>query len=82
MALPACQGAGSARGDGARPGGVEGATAAPGCPTVAEDYAGGSGNGDGQERFWVTRDELVGLVEQAMRERADVLGLAGTPAPT
>jgi L-fuculose-phosphate aldolase len=46
------------------------ATAAPGCPTVAEDYSGGGGNGDGQERFWVTRDELVGLVEQAMRERA------------
>jgi L-fuculose-phosphate aldolase len=46
------------------------ATPAPGCPTVAEDYTGGSGNGDGQERFWVTRDELVGLVEQAMRERA------------
>lgn len=46
------------------------ATAAPGCPTVAEDYAGAGANGDGQERFWVTRDELVGLVEQAMRERA------------
>jgi L-fuculose-phosphate aldolase len=46
------------------------ATAAPGCPTVAEDYSGGDPTGDGQERFWVTRDELVGLVEQAVRERA------------
>jgi len=46
------------------------ATPVPGCPTVAEDYSGGNGASDGQERFWVTRDELVGLVEQAMRERA------------
>jgi len=46
------------------------ATPAPGCPTVAEDYSAAGANGDGQERFWVTRDELVGLVEQAMRERA------------
>lgn len=46
------------------------ATPAPGCPTVAEDYTGADGASNGQERFWVTRDELVGLVEQAMRERA------------
>jgi len=40
------------------------ATPVPGCPTVAEDY-----NGGGEERISVTRDELIELVEQAMRAK-------------
>lgn len=44
------------------------AQAAPGCPTVAEDYRGGAANGDG---IYVTRDELVELVEQAVRAREE-----------
>src|SRR5690242_6453602 len=35
------------------------AGAAPGCPVVAEDLGGG-------ERFYVTRDELVGLIDEAL----------------
>jgi L-fuculose-phosphate aldolase len=44
----------------ARSGGV------PGCPVVAEDLAGD------QERFYVTRDELVGLVDEVLRARGIV----------
>ena len=45
--------------------GVKGkAGAVPGCPVVAEDY-----QPDGQERFYVTRDELVALVEEALKAR-------------
>jgi L-fuculose-phosphate aldolase len=40
------------------------AAAEPGCPITAEDVAGG-----GEERFSVTRDELIQLVEDAMRAR-------------
>lgn len=39
------------------------AGAAPGCPVVAEDV------GAGQDRFYVTRDELVALVEEALKAR-------------
>ena len=45
------------------------ATAAPGCPTAAEDQRGAApANGDG---FYVTREELIELVEQAVREREE-----------
>ena len=39
------------------------AGAVPGCPVVAEDV------GSGQERFSVTRDELVALVDEALKAR-------------
>lgn len=39
------------------------AGAVPGCPVVAEDVDGG------QERFYVTRDELVSLVDEALKAR-------------
>lgn len=42
------------------------AASGPACPTAAEDMADAAG---GQERFYVTRDELVELVEEAMRAR-------------
>lgn len=35
----------------------------PGCPVVAEDVAGG------EERFYVTREELIGLVDEALKAR-------------
>jgi L-fuculose-phosphate aldolase len=38
------------------------AGAVPGCPVVAEEV-------DGLDRFYVTRDELVGLVEEALKAR-------------
>ncbi len=38
-----------------------------GCPVSAEETAGGAG--DGPERFTVTREELVQLVEEAMRAK-------------
>jgi L-fuculose-phosphate aldolase len=38
------------------------AGAVPGCPVVAEDL-------DRDERFYVTRDELVGLINEALRAR-------------
>ena len=45
------------------------AAAAPGCPTAAEDQRGAApANGDG---FYVTREELIELVEQAVREREE-----------
>jgi L-fuculose-phosphate aldolase len=37
----------------------------PGCPTSAEELA----SGDGQDRFHVTREELIQLVEDALRAR-------------
>lgn len=37
----------------------------PGCPTVAEDYSGG-------EKIEVTRDELIALVNEALRARGVV----------
>ncbi len=46
------------------------ATPVPGCPTVAEDYSGAFA-GDSEERYWVTRQELVELVEQAVRAREE-----------
>jgi hypothetical protein len=39
------------------------AGAEPGCPVVAEDL------GHDGERFFVTRDELVALVDEALRAR-------------
>jgi L-fuculose-phosphate aldolase len=47
------------------------AGAEPGCPVVAEDLpAGGAADAaGGEERFWVTRRELISLVEEAMRAR-------------
>ena len=45
------------------------ATAEPGCPIPAEEA--GAQAADGQERFYVTRDELVELVEEAVRVRGN-----------
>jgi hypothetical protein len=36
----------------------------PGCPLAAEDL-----QGSGEERFYVTRSELIGLVDEAMKAR-------------
>jgi L-fuculose-phosphate aldolase len=41
------------------------AGALPGCPVVAEERPGRS-----DERFYVTRDELMSLVEEALRARS------------
>jgi L-fuculose-phosphate aldolase len=42
----------------------------PGCPLSAEDVAGGASQcGSGEERFYVTRAELVGLVDEAIKAR-------------
>ena len=38
----------------------------PECPVVAEDLSGGR-----EERFWVTRTELIGLVDEALRARGE-----------
>ena len=49
------------------------ATPAPGCPTTAEDQDAGvtcSVGGD-EERFYVTREELIDLVEAAVRAREE-----------
>lgn len=43
------------------------ATPAPGCPTVSEDY--NASSAAGEERFWVTRQELMELVEKAVRAK-------------
>jgi L-fuculose-phosphate aldolase len=40
------------------------AGAEPGCPVVAEDI---EDRGSGGERFFVTREELIGLVDEALR---------------
>lgn len=44
------------------------ATPQPGCPTVAEDYQPGATAG-GQQGFYVTREELIQLVEEVMRAK-------------
>ncbi|MBI3665858.1 MAG: class II aldolase/adducin family protein [Acidobacteria bacterium] len=45
--------------------GVKGRTSPePGCPVVAEDLP-----ADGQERYYVTREELIALVDEALRAR-------------
>jgi L-fuculose-phosphate aldolase len=36
----------------------------PGCPLAAEDL-----QGSGEERFYVTRSELIGLVDEALKAR-------------
>jgi L-fuculose-phosphate aldolase len=46
----------------------------PGCPLAAEDVTGGAtscsaGTGGGEERFYVTRSELMGLVDEALKAR-------------
>jgi len=44
----------------------------PGCPTTAEDYAGAApGAGGSQEGFYVTREELIEMVEEAVRAREE-----------
>lgn len=48
------------------------ANAAPGCPVTAEDVrpaAGATAPGNGREGFYVTREELIRLVEEAARAR-------------
>ena len=40
------------------------AGAQPGCPVVAEDL-----DQDDQDRFYVTRQELISLVDEALRAR-------------
>ena len=47
------------------------AGAVPGCPVVAEDVGSGGGApySNGNQKFEVTRDELVALVEEALRAR-------------
>ena len=47
------------------------ATAAPGCPVTAEDVgpAAAAADGNGQDGFFVTREELIRLVEEATRAR-------------
>lgn len=39
----------------------------PGCPLAMEDV--GLGQSDGEERFYVTRSELIGLVDEALKAR-------------
>jgi L-fuculose-phosphate aldolase len=41
----------------------------PGCPVTAEDTVAGEHQSDEEERFTVTRDELLQLVEEAVRAR-------------
>ncbi|MFN0172893.1 MAG: class II aldolase/adducin family protein [Bryobacteraceae bacterium] len=45
------------------------ASAEPGCPVVAEDLGAASSGPAEEERFWVTRRELISLVEEAVRAR-------------
>jgi L-fuculose-phosphate aldolase len=40
-----------------------------GCPLAAEDVAGGASQCGGEERFCVTRAELIGLVDEAIKAR-------------
>jgi L-fuculose-phosphate aldolase len=44
------------------------ATAQPGCPTVAEDYGRAAAPG-GEQGFYVTREELIQLVEEVVRAK-------------
>jgi L-fuculose-phosphate aldolase len=37
----------------------------PGCPVALEDLGGGGG----EDRFYVTRAELIGLVDEALKAR-------------
>jgi L-fuculose-phosphate aldolase len=42
----------------------------PGCPVVAEEAgAPAACASDGKERFWVTREELIALVDEALKAR-------------
>ena len=45
----------------------------PGCPVAAEEVgtaaACGMGGPNGEERFYVTRSELIGLVDEALKAR-------------
>jgi L-fuculose-phosphate aldolase len=42
----------------------------PGCPVAAEEIGTPAAAGsDGKERFWVTREELIALVDEALRAR-------------
>ena len=41
----------------------------PGCPVSAEDAINIGRGADGQERYTVTRDELLQMVEEAVRLR-------------
>lgn len=47
--------------------------AEPGCPVYAEQMpqteAGALGRADSQDRFYVTREELIGMVDEALRAR-------------
>lgn len=45
------------------------ATPQPGCPTVAEDYGAAAPAQAGQEKFYVTREELIQLVEEVVRAK-------------
>jgi L-fuculose-phosphate aldolase len=40
----------------------------PGCPVAAGEVRGGDAPG-GEERFYVTRAELIGLVDEALKAR-------------
>jgi hypothetical protein len=46
----------------------------PNCPVALEDLtgngAGACGMADGEERFYVTRSELIRLVDEAMKARS------------
>ena len=44
----------------------------PGCPVALEDLKQGAGSGN-EERFYVTRAELISLVDEALKAR----GVAG-----
>lgn len=44
------------------------ASGEPGCPVALEDLQ--PGKGSGEDRFYVTRAELIGLVEEALKARA------------
>jgi L-fuculose-phosphate aldolase len=41
----------------------------PGCPLSAEDVAGGASQCGGEERYYVTRAELIALVDEAVKAR-------------
>ena len=43
----------------------------PGCPTTAEDIPTGASAAGGEERFYVTRSELIAMVEEAVRVREE-----------
>jgi L-fuculose-phosphate aldolase len=41
----------------------------PGCPVASDDPSFGGGGTGGEERFYVTRTELIGLVDEALKAR-------------